>query len=191
MTSSVLGVVLCVHAALVIVHLNVFAPIPKLVSPDVLEVGVVMVPVPDTRDHTPVPVVGLFHARVAIWLLHCFWSEPAAEVVGAVPCVIITASELVHPPFVIVQVKVAFTNNPVIPFVLEVPGAVTVPVPAVLVQSPVSPPPGAFPARVAVVAPQTFWSVPAFATVAIALGLITSTVELPVAQNPEVADTAQ
>ena len=60
MTSSVEGV----QTPLEIVHRKVFAPTPSAVSPDVGEVGVVMVPLPEISVHIPVPTVGVFAARV-------------------------------------------------------------------------------------------------------------------------------
>ena len=51
----------------VTVHLNVaVAPIVKPVKPEVGEEGVVIVAIPDTTLHVPVPLVGLFPASVAV-----------------------------------------------------------------------------------------------------------------------------
>ena len=85
----------------VMVHLNVFAPTPKPVSPDVGVDGVVIVPVPVIKVHAPVPINGVFPARDVL-SRQIVWSEPALAVVG-------TASSeiridelieiLVHPPF--------------------------------------------------------------------------------------------
>ncbi len=49
-----------------IVHLNVFAPTPNPVTADVGLVGVVNVAAPVTTVHNPVPLVGVFPARVAV-----------------------------------------------------------------------------------------------------------------------------
>jgi hypothetical protein len=59
------------HAPLVIVHLNV-AEIPTgtPVTPDVEDVGVVIVAVPENTLHVPVPVTGEFPASVKFALLH-------------------------------------------------------------------------------------------------------------------------
>ena len=51
---------------LVIVHLKTFAPTPNPVTPDVGLPGVVIVPVPLTNVHNPVPTVGVFPAKVAV-----------------------------------------------------------------------------------------------------------------------------
>ena len=69
------------HAPLVIVHLNVLAPTPSAVNPDVGEEGVVIVPAPAISVHVPVPTAGAFPAKVAV-VAHTFWSGPAADVVG-------------------------------------------------------------------------------------------------------------
>ena len=54
------------HDPLEIVQRNVLPPIPKPVNPEVAEVGVVMVPVPKTNVHRPVPTVGALPASVAV-----------------------------------------------------------------------------------------------------------------------------
>ena len=54
------------HTPFVIVHLNVFAPTPNPVTPDVAEPGVVIVPVPDIKVHAPVPINGEFPAKVVV-----------------------------------------------------------------------------------------------------------------------------
>ena len=55
-----------VHGELEIVQRKVFAPTPKPVTPDVGLPGVVIVPVPLTNVHVPVPVVAVFPASVAV-----------------------------------------------------------------------------------------------------------------------------
>ena len=83
-TSSVEGV----QGALEIVHRKVAVPgtakpgTAKPVTPEVGEEGVVMVAVPETTDHTPVPTAGVLPANVVVVTLQRFWSEPAAAVVG-------------------------------------------------------------------------------------------------------------
>ena len=68
---------------LAIVQRNVaLVPSGTPVTPEVAEDGVVMVAVPLTTVHVPVPVVGAFPASVNEPLLHCAWSGPAAAVVG-------------------------------------------------------------------------------------------------------------
>mgnify|MGYP001565941091 FL=1 len=51
------------------------------VTPEVGEVGVVMVAVPENTVHKPVPGAGLFPAKVAVVTPQAgFWSGPAAAV---------------------------------------------------------------------------------------------------------------
>ena len=54
------------HTPFVIVQRNVFAPTPKPVMPEVGDVGVVIVPVPVINVQAPVPIAGIFPARVAV-----------------------------------------------------------------------------------------------------------------------------
>jgi hypothetical protein len=54
------------QGALLIVHINKFAPTPNPVIPDVGDDGVVIVPAPLTNVHTPVPTAGVLPARVAV-----------------------------------------------------------------------------------------------------------------------------
>ena len=54
------------HTPLLIVHRNTFAPTPNAVTPDVGLPGVVIVPVPLTNVHVPVPTVGALPAKVAV-----------------------------------------------------------------------------------------------------------------------------
>lgn len=56
----------------------------KPVTPEVGEEGVVIVAVPETTVHVPVPVVGVLPAKVAVVTPHAgFISKPALAVVGA------------------------------------------------------------------------------------------------------------
>ena len=48
------------------VHLNVLAPVPKAVIPEVGLVGVVMIAVPETNVHNPVPTAGVLAARTVV-----------------------------------------------------------------------------------------------------------------------------
>ena len=49
-----------------IVHSKIFGPTPNPVTPEVGDVGEVIVPAPLTSVHNPVPVVGVFPASVAV-----------------------------------------------------------------------------------------------------------------------------
>ena len=79
-TSSVEGV----QGELDIVHRRVAVPgTAKPVTPEVGELGVVIVAVPETTLHVPVPTVGVFPAKVAVVASQAgFMSEPALAVVG-------------------------------------------------------------------------------------------------------------
>lgn len=133
------------HGELDIVHLNVVAPRPRAVTPEVGEVAVVIVADPDTTVHKPVPVAGVFPASVAV-VAHTLWSAPAFDTVGGASLVITTSSvEDTHDPLLIVQRSVAEpVTNPVTPDVGE-PGVVTDAVPDTTVHKPV-PTEGVFPA---------------------------------------------
>ena len=73
------------HGALEIVQRRVAVPATaKPVTPEVGELGVVMVAVPETTVQFPVPTVGVLPARVAVVTPQAgLISEPAAAVVGA------------------------------------------------------------------------------------------------------------
>ena len=62
MIVSVLGV----HVPLLIVQTKVFTPVVNPVTPDVGEAGVVTVAVPAVTVQSPVPVVGVLPASVAV-----------------------------------------------------------------------------------------------------------------------------
>lgn len=158
------------------VHRKVLAPTPRAVRPEVGEVGAVIVPAPEINVHKPVPTAGAFPARVAV-VAQIAWSMPAVATVGTSLLVIITSSvEAVQGALEMVHLNVfAPTPSAVSPEVGE-DGVVMVPTPEISVHNPV-PTPGAFPARVAVVA-QMAWSVLAADTVGTALlVMITSSIE--------------
>jgi hypothetical protein len=132
----------------------------KPVTPEVGEPGLVIVAVPETTVHNPVPVTGVLPAKVAVVTPQAgVISEPAFAAVGAVLVITTSSVEAVQGALEIVHLKVfAPTPSPVSPEVGD-EGVVMVPVPEINAHNPV-PTPGAFPARVVVVA-QTFWSGPA------------------------------
>ena len=101
-TSSVEGV----QGELEIVQRRVAVPgTAKPVTPDVGELGVVIVAVPETTLHVPVPTVGVFPAKVAVLTPQAgFMSEPALAVVGAALTVIVPVAVTVPQPPVNVTV---------------------------------------------------------------------------------------
>ena len=52
------------------------------VTPELGVDGDVIVAVPETTDHNPVPMLGVFAAIVKLPLLQFAWSLPALDVVG-------------------------------------------------------------------------------------------------------------
>ena len=98
-----------VQGALEIVHCSIAVPAAaKAVTPDVGDVGVVIVAVPDTTDHKPVPTVGVFPANVAVVTPQAgFWFGPALDAVGFLLNVTFTSSnEAAQGALEIVQRKV-------------------------------------------------------------------------------------
>ena len=94
---------------MVMVHLSV-AVLPAVmpVTVVVLDVGVVIVAVPETTDHAPVPVVGLLPAIVNEAVLHWLMSTPAFAVVGVAELVRMTSLvEAVQVPLLMVHLRVA------------------------------------------------------------------------------------
>jgi hypothetical protein len=79
------------QGGLAMVHLNTFGPIPKPVTVDVGEFGLVIVPCPLTSTHVPVPAVAVFAAKVAS-VPQTVWAEPALDIVVASFTVIFTES---------------------------------------------------------------------------------------------------
>ena len=140
------------------VHLSVADdPMTSPVTAEVGDEGVVTVAVPEITDHIPVPTAGVFPASVAVVILHRFWSDPAAAVVGGAAMLMTTSSvDGVQDPLDMVHLSVTDdpTTSPVTPEVDKV-GVVTVAVPEITDHDPV-PTAGAFPASVAVVVLQIF-----------------------------------
>ena len=128
------------HPPLLIVHLNVVAvPTVNPVTVVVGLVAVVMVHVPVTILHAPLPVAGVLPANWVVVTLHSPWSLPAAAAVGGNAIFNITSSVLaVHAPLLIVQRNVTLPPavKPVTVVVGE-PAAVTVQLPNIILQAPV------------------------------------------------------
>ena len=77
------------QGGLEVVHLKTFGPTPKPVIVVLFKVGVVIVPLPETKVHKPVPIAGLFPAIVATPLVQTFCAAPAFAAVGAALVVIV------------------------------------------------------------------------------------------------------
>ena len=90
---------------LLIVHLNtVLVPAVKPVTLVVAELAAVIVHVPLTILHTPVPITGVLPIMFAVDVLHCVWSAPASASVAGSDTSIVTSSVVaVHVPLLIVQ----------------------------------------------------------------------------------------
>jgi hypothetical protein len=156
-----------VHVPLVIVHLSVaLVPTGTPVTVEVADDGVVIVAVPLTTLHTPVPVEAAFPASVKDPLLQFARSVPAAAIVAAASFVNTMVSAVEQVPFVIVHASVAEVPavKPVTPEVGE-DGVVIVAVPLTTLHTPV-PVVAVLPARVKDALSQFVWSLPAFAVVA-------------------------
>jgi MFS superfamily sulfate permease-like transporter len=74
-----------------ILHLKTFAPTLNPVTADVGKFTFVIVPVPETKDQVPVPVVGVFPVKLDE-LAQIVWSIPALAVVGGGSTVMVTKS---------------------------------------------------------------------------------------------------
>ena len=123
-------------------------PVTVLVGLD----GVVIVAVPLTTVHTPVPTVGVFPANVVLVTLHKPWSVPASAVVGTSDTLMVTSSLLLpQPPLLMVHLNVTLLPivRPVTVLVSD-DGVVIVPVPLTTVHTPV-PTVAVLPASVVVV----------------------------------------
>ena len=81
---------------------------------DVGELNVVIVPVPDMSDQVPVPMIGVFAAKVVL-SEQIVWSNPAFALVGGGSTIIATVSrEVAQGRLVILHLKVFTpTLNPV------------------------------------------------------------------------------
>ena len=128
-----------VQAPLVIVHARVAAePAGTPVTPEVLELGVVIVAVRLTTLQAPVPTEGEFPARVKLPLLQLFKSEPALEVVGTALFVKTTVlAEVGQLPLDIVQRRVALLPAETVTLEVGDDGVEMVAVPLATVQAPV------------------------------------------------------
>ena len=159
------------HVPLVIVHIKIVCPVVNPVTVALDELVGLIVPVPETSDHVPVPIEGLFAIRLVVKAAQIFWFVPASAVVGIAltftETVLVDAGQV---PLVIVHTKIfdpvlkLFTDE-----LFEV-GEVIVAPPDKTLHVPV-PTKGLFAFNVAVET-QRVCAVPAFAIVGMASTLI-------------------
>lgn len=158
------------------VHLSVTeVPAINPVIVEFAELGVVIVAVPDTIVHKPLPTIGEFPASVYEVTLQRLVSAPASATVGGLSTLITISSVLLEQPgaeMVHLRVAVAPMVNPLTADVGDV-GVVIVAVPDTTDQTPV-PEAGALPLSVVLVILHKFWSDPAAAAVMVLLILITT-----------------
>jgi hypothetical protein len=136
----------------VIDHCNMLVPSVRPVTVVLAEVELVTTPPPVKTDHVPVPVVGVFAARVAFGLeIQTVWLDPALAMLGAgstVIVIVLVVDEQV-PELVILHSK---TFVPKLKFVTVEFGAselLKMPVPDITDQVP-TPVVGVFAAKAAV-----------------------------------------
>jgi hypothetical protein len=136
------------------VHWKILVPSERKTIEEVGEFGDEATPLPETKDHAPVPTVGVFAAIAVTDVagLQIDMLGPALETVGKLSRTIATVEfEAAHTPFTILHLKTLIpTPNPVIVVLGEV-GEVIVPAPEINNQLPV-PTVGVFAFIVAVVA---------------------------------------
>ncbi len=132
-------------------------------TPDVGDVALSKMAVPEITDQSPVPIGGEFAESVAT-VEQIVWSIPASAVVGfSSTSIVISSNESAQIPFEIVQRKTVFPKeSPEAPDVGEV-ALSKIAVPEITDQIPV-PIVGAF-AESAAVVEQIVWSIPAFEAV--------------------------
>jgi len=132
-----------------IVHWKTFVPVLSAVIPVVGDVGVIIVPPPDTNVHKPVPTTGVLPVIVAV-AKHNVCVLPALARVGVWSLMIATVdAEVGHGPLLMVHWKTLVpVASAVIPLFGKA-GDVITPEPDTSVQEPV-PIAGVFPLSVAV-----------------------------------------
>ncbi len=127
------------HGGFEMVHSNTFNPNPNPVTDVVGDSELVIVPLPETKDHVPIPTVAVLAFINAFGLvMQTVWLNPAFEIVGTSLTVNATVElDEAHGGFEIVH---ANTFVPIANPVIEVVGDsefVTTPVPETKVQTPI------------------------------------------------------
>ena len=150
------------HTPFEIVHLKTLFPMESPDTPEVGEVALSKIAVPEITVHVPIPIIGELASSVAV-VAQIVWSVPASAIVGFSSIVIITSSEETKST----PSKNWYANVTELPtisvIVVDVAlGSLIVAVPFTTTQSEVKPE-GSFPITVALLE-QIFWSKPASAT---------------------------
>jgi len=81
------------HGEFEIVHAKTLAPLPKPPIAVLGKVGEIIVPLPETNVHNPLPTKGVLPAITAPELVHTVWFGPAADGVGR-PLVVMVMFEV-------------------------------------------------------------------------------------------------
>jgi hypothetical protein len=144
------------HTPFEIVHLKTLFPTESPDTPEVGEVALTKIAVPETTDQSPIPIIGEFAERVAT-VEQIVWSFPALAVVGAAWTITETSSKTsAQAPPGIVQRKVFVPIESPVTLVLARLAFVKVPVPKITLHTP-----PLAEAESVVVEEQIIWSIPA------------------------------
>ena len=124
------------HTPLEIVHLKTLFPTESPDTPEVGEVALTKIAVPETTDQSPIPIIGEFAERVAT-VEQIVWSFPALAVVGAAWTITETSSKTsAQAPPGMVQRKVLVPIESPETLVLARLALAKVPVPEIMLQIP-------------------------------------------------------
>jgi len=163
------------------VHTNLLFPLERPETEETAELTELIVPVPPTRVHVPVPVVAVLAEKTEV-VAHITWSLPAFESVGKASTLITTVSrEGGHEPLLMVHTKTLLPTDKPVTVDVEELEVVTVPVPEMSAHKAV-PTDGVFAEKTDELE-QIDWSVPALAIVGGASALIV-TVSVEAGQEP-------
>ena len=147
-----------------IAHCNTLEPTAKLLAELVAEVLLLIVAIPETTVHEPVPTVGGLALRFTLGdeiQIDCV--DPAFETVGKLSTCTVMLDVLKQPPLLSRHCKTLFPTPKFVAELLKDPGVVIVPVPETTDQVPI-PKVGALAARTVVgVLTQSVWLLPASA----------------------------
>mgnify|MGYP001592676019 CR=1 FL=1 len=171
------------QGAFEMVHLKTLLPTPNPVIVVAGLVGVLIVPLPESNVHTPVPTIGVLAAMIAPAVTQTVWFGPADEIDGtAFVVMVMLAVDEVHGGLLIDQVSTVVPTVSPVTVVLATSEFVMVPGPETFIQLP-TPAPGTFPAKVTEpVVTQIVWLGPALAIEGAATPVMV-TLEIELAQG--------